>query len=128
MDRVRVNERSAKTVTFTLTDSAGTVVTLATINTAQLTLYDLETYNPGDSPLTGILNNRDLQDVKNANNVTIHVTSGLVTWVSQPDDNVIETPRRQVERHRAEFRFTLTDGTQLSYQVELEVVNMRKAA
>jgi hypothetical protein len=123
-----ITERSSRTVTFTVADNAGTAVPLASIATAGLTLYDCDTYVPGASPTVGVLNGRDAQDVKNLNNVTIHSTSGLVTWAMQPDDNVIVTLRRQVERHRAEFRFVTTGGAEIDYQFEIEVTNLRKAS
>ncbi len=128
IDRIRVNEQSSRTVSFTLKDNTGAAVPLSSISLATLTLYDMGTYVPGSSPVVGILNERDAQDVKNTNDVTVHATSGLVTWVMQPADNVIVTPRRQVERHRAEFRFVLSNGTELDYQMEIEVTNLRKAA
>lgn len=123
-----ITERSSRTVTFTVTDNAGAAVPLSAITSAALTLYDVDTYVPGASPTVGIINGRDAQDVKNANNVTIHSTSGLVTWSMQPADNVIATSRRQVERHRAEFRFVVTGGVELEYQFEIEVTNLRKAS
>ncbi len=137
IDRIRVNEHSSRTVTFTLLDQAGVAVPLTDINLAALTLYDMESYVPGGSPVAGILNARDAQNILNAHNVTIHATSGLITWAMQPDDNgdpdgltakqLIDRHRRQIWRHRAEFRFVC--GTvELDYQCEIEVVNLRKAA
>ena len=129
IDRVRnVNEQSSRTVSFTLKDNTGTVVPLTSIDTVTLTLYDMGTYAPGASPAVGILNSRDSQNVKNTNQVTIHATSGLVTWAMVPDDNIIVTPRRQIERHRAEFHFLTTTGVALDYEMEIEVKNLRKAA
>jgi len=114
-------------VTFTLVDNAGVVVPLTDIAQATLTLFDLETYDPIGSPLRGIINTRDDQNVKNANDVTIHATSGLVTWEMQGDDNPINIRRRQIERHRAEFRFVTTSGAILDADaIEFEVVNMGK--
>jgi len=128
IDRIRpVNEQSSKSVTFTLRDNTRTVVPLASIATAQLTLYDFMTYVPAGSPVVGIINDRNAQDVRDTNDVGIHATSGLCTWSMQPEDNVIVTTRRQVERHRAEFRFVLTNGAELDYQCEIEVTNLRKA-
>lgn len=124
LDRIYVNEGSSKTVTFTLNDNAGLAVPLANISTAILTLYDVETYEPGVSPTVGIINGREEQDVKNANNVTIHATSGLVTWAMQDEDNPIVTIRRQVERHRALFRFEVSTGARLEYEFEIEVKNL----
>ncbi len=124
IDRIRVNEGSSRTVSFTLKDGTGTAVPLSSLTTAQLTLYDVQTYVPAGSPVVGILNGRSAQDVINTNDVTVHATSGLVTWAMQPEDNVIVTSRRQVERHRARFRFVVS-GVELNYPIEIEVVNMR---
>lgn len=128
IDRIRVNEQSSKTITFTLKDNAGAAVPLSAIDTATLTLYDMDTGTPGASPTTGIINGRDAQNIKNAHDVTIAATSGLITWELQPEDSVIVTARRQVERHRAEFLFVATSGATLDYQLEIEVVNLRKAS
>lgn len=128
IDRIRANEQSSKTVTFTLLDNLGSAIPLANVATAQLTLFDWDTYVPGGSPVTGIINTRDVQDVLNTNDVTIAATSGLVTWSMQPEDNPIVTVRKQIERHRAEFRFVTTSGAELDYQFEVEVVNLRKAS
>ncbi len=127
IDRIRVNEGSSLTVTFTLKDNAGVVIPLSSLTTAELTLFDLLTYVPTGSPIIGIINDRHNQDVKNANNVTVHSTSGLVTWAVQPDDTIIVTSRRQLERHRARFRF-VAGGAELDYQIEMEIVNMRDTA
>lgn len=126
IDRIRANERSSKTVSFTLKDNAGTVVPLADIDTATLTLVDWDTHVPGESP-NAVINDRDAQDVKNANQVTIHATSGLVTWAMEPDDNIIVTARRQIERHRAEFRFVV-DSAELVYPLEIDVINLRSVS
>ena len=127
IDRIRVNENSSRTVTFTIQDNQGVVVPLADIDTAELTLYNLDTYVPGRSPAEGIINGRDAQGVLDTNDVDIHATSGLVTWAMQPEDNPIVTTRRQVERHMAEFRFVVNAAT-LVYPIEVDVVNLRKAA
>ena len=124
-----VFEESSRTVTFTLKDQAGVVVPLADIDTITLTLYDFGTYSGTvTSPSRGIINGRIDQDVKNTNDVTVHATTGLVTWVMQPDDNVIVVKRRLVERHFAEFHIETTGGAVLNYPFGIEVVNLRKAA
>ncbi len=124
---IRVNEKSSRTITFILKDNTGTPVPLSDLDSLTLTLYDLQNYTSGISPIRGIINARDGQNVLNANDVTVHATSGLVTWAMQPDDNTIETARRQIERHMAEFRFVV-GTTELDYQLEIEVLNLRKAA
>lgn len=126
IERVRVNEGSSKLISFTLTDSTGVAVPLVDIDTAQLTYYDFDTYS-NTSPALAIINSRDSQDILNASNVTIATTSGLVTWSLQPLDAVIMTEHRQIERHRALFRFVVGTAT-LDYEIELEVVNLRSAA
>jgi hypothetical protein len=121
MDRIRVNEGSSKTVTFTITNEVGTAIPSSELTAATLTLYDLGTYVPGASPVVGIINSRNGQDVLNTNDVTIHATSGLVTWVMQPEDNPIINTRRQVERHRANIGFEWSTG-QFHFELEVDVV------
>ena len=123
LERVYMNEGESKDVCFTLTDTAGVAVPLSSIATAQLTLYDVETFEPGASPSDHIINGREAQDIKNANNVVIHSTSGSVTWTMQAADNPLVTERRQVERHRAVFQFT-TATAALPKEIEIEVKNL----
>src|SRR5687768_6325182 len=104
IDRVRVNERSTKVIEFDILDQAGAAVPAASLSAATLTLVDLDTYVQG-SPSEGIINARDAHNVLNANQVTISA-AGHVVWTMQPGDNPIVTSRRQIERHRAMFRFT----------------------
>jgi hypothetical protein len=124
IDRVRVNEGSTTVIEFNVLDADGAAVPAASLTLATLTLYDIGTYVPG-SPVVGILNSRDQQDVNNDHDVTISdSTTKLVTWTSQPDDHVIVTPRRQLERHRAQFHFEWATG-EFNYELEIEVVNLR---
>jgi hypothetical protein len=125
MDIVRVDEDSTRVVTFTLLDEANVAVPGSALTEATLTLFDLGTASPG-SPVKGIINDRNGQDVLNTNGVTID-EAGLVTWELQSEDNIIVTPRRQVERHRAMFRFTWPDGDFLK-EFEIEVLNLRMAS
>lgn len=131
MDRIRVNELSSRIVDFDVLDSDGVVIPAANITVAQLTLYDCDTFVPGASPAEGIINSRDAQSVLNANNVVIADSGSpankLVTWTMQPEDNPIVTPRRQIERHRAEFHFAFTTG-EYNTTFEIEVMNLGKAS
>ncbi len=86
------------------------------------------TYVPNRSPVVGIINGRDAQDVKNANDVDVADTTGVVVWSAQPEDNVIGTSRKQIERHRARFIGRTTNGAKVGYQMEFEVVNLRETA
>jgi len=63
--------------TATLEDSDETAIPLANISAITLTLYNVA----DDS----IINSREDQDVKNTNQVTIHSTSGLLTWAMQAE-------------------------------------------
>lgn len=122
IDRIRVDEGATYVHAFTPTGAED-------IAAARLTLYDVETYDPSTSPTTGILNGREGQDVFNVNGVVIDDESDeLVTWTIAAADNTIVTGRRQIERHRAEFTFTLADASILRYQCEIEVKNLRGSA
>jgi hypothetical protein len=132
IDRIRVNEQSSKVVTFTIWDENGDPVPDSILTTAELTLYDLLTGKASGSPMQGVINSRSDQDVLNDHDVTIDA-QGVVTWAMQPEDNIIVTPRRQVERHRAMFSFTWPSASpgrsgSFDYEFEIEVVNMRKAS
>ena len=133
IDKVRVNERSSKVVTFTILDENSDPVPDSVLTTATLTLYDIGTTpSAAGSPVAGIINSRDSQDVLNDNDVDIDA-DGLVTWATQPEDNIIVTERRQVERHRAMFHFSWPGGSpgttgSFDYEFEIEVVNLRKAS
>lgn len=121
-----VNKYSSRTVGFILKDQAGVVVPLSAIDSATLTYYDKLTYNPNVSPAAGIINGRDAQNVKNANNVEIHPTTGQVTWVLQGDvdgDATNATPRRQVERKIMKFAF-IVGGAELTQDGEIIVRNI----
>ena len=132
IDKVRVNERSSKVVTFTILDENGDPVPDSVLTSATLTLFDLLTGKASGSPMQGVINSRGDQDVLNDNDVTID-GDGLVTWAMQPADNIIVTPRRQIERHRAMFSFAWPGASpgltgSFDYEFEIEVVNLRKAS
>lgn len=127
MDRFRFTELSSGAIEFDIKDQDGAAVPAASLTAATLTLHDLETYDPGSgSPVVGIINSRDHQDVLNNNRVS-EDSSGHVIWSVQPDDNPIITARRQLERHRAKFYFEWASGS-FNYECELEVLNLRSVA
>ena len=137
--RLRFYEGSTDRVTGTIVDRAGTVVPGSSLIAATLTLYDAETYDPIGSPVVGIINSRDHQDVLGvgspleAHGVTIHDTLQTDTdgstfsfeWRLDPEDNPIVTPSRQIERHRAMFAFTADSGEVIPVEFEIEVMNLR---
>lgn len=129
--RFRFNERSMGSVEFNILDRDSEPVPVAGILTAELTLYDKDTGSNrvGISPQPGIINSRDSQDVLNVNNVTLSDTPtvGHVIWELEPEDNIIVTDRRQVERHMAMFFFTWSGG-QHCFECEIDVNNLRLQA
>lgn len=128
--RERFNEGSSGFIRAQLVDQEGAPVEEQSLSAATLTLWDVETGSAQVSPVEGIINDRDHQDILGSgsplglNNVT-YEDDGYFRWDVQPEDNVIVNPRRQVERHRALLVFEWTGG-QLTYEVEIEVVNLRR--
>jgi hypothetical protein len=125
LDRFRFDEHTSGTIEGDIVDANGDPVPAASLTSAELTLYDWDTGAGGGSPQPGIINGRESQDILNSNNVTID-SDGHFVWSVQPDDNVIITQRRQVERHRAMFLFAWSGG-EFRFECELDVVNLRLA-
>lgn len=137
--RLRFSELTSARVIGTIQDRTGAVVSGASLTDATLTLYDLLTAT-GGSPDPGIINGRDAQDVLGVgspaeqNGVTIY--SDLQTdsdgstynfeWLLEPEDNIIVTERRQIERHKAMFHFVWPTG-EMRAEFEIDVLNLRKA-
>lgn len=128
--RERFNEGSSGFIRAQLVDQNGDPVEEQNLSAATLTLWDVETGSAQVSPSEGIINTREAQDILGSgsplgdNDVT-YEANGYFRWDVQPEDNVIVNPRRQVERHRALLIFSWTGG-QLTYEVEIEVVNLRR--
>lgn len=129
--RVRFNENSSGFIRARIVDQAGLPVEFTALTSATLTLWDVETGSAVVSPIEGIINGRDYQDILPAgsplveNDVT-YEGDGYFRWDLQPADNVIVNPRRQIERHRAMFVFDWLGGS-LVYELEIEVMNLRRA-
>lgn len=84
--------------TGTLLDANGTAIPLANINSITLTITDAATGS--------IVNSRNSQNVLNANNVTVHATSGALSWLIQPGDTTLLNSSSAYEEHIAEFTWT----------------------
>jgi len=118
-----MNERTTGIYTTTLEDETGAPIPLALISTLELWLYNVKT--------AAIINSRGVmggagQDVKNNNNVTIHATSGLLTWQLQTLDNVIVQDFRTTEEHRAVFRAVCLGSYPIvTHQFVLMVTNLK---
>lgn len=118
-----IKEKTTPKYTATLLDEDGNAIPLSSIDTITLTLYNLS------ATTRDVINSRNAQDVKNTNNVTIHATSGLLTWSMQIADNAIADALKRVERHRACFVFTYSGGTKRgTHEVDFDVENIEKVS
>lgn len=111
-----VNEGTTFLYTCTLKDESGVVVPLSGISALTLTLYDVATDT--------IINSRDAQDVLNTNDVTVHATSGLLSWTAQAADNAIVTAARvagSLEKHIALFEWTWSTTKKGKHELEIFV-------
>jgi hypothetical protein len=114
-----VNEGTTFLYTCTLKDETGAAVPLSAVNTLTLTLYNKETGT--------IINSRNVQNVLNANNVTLHATSGLLSWLAQPADNIIVTTDRiagEREKHIALFEWTWSTTKKGKHELIILVKNL----
>lgn len=115
-------ELTSSEYTFTLKDEDGVAIPSASLAALILTLKDVAT--------STVINLRTAQNVLNADNVTVHATSGLVTWKVQPLDMVISNTYQLQERHRATFTATTTasPAVKLNHEVTIYVENFADAA
>ncbi|MDH3279916.1 MAG: hypothetical protein OEQ18_02160 [Gammaproteobacteria bacterium] len=112
-----INEGNTSIYDLTLTDEEGTVIPASAISVLTLTLS-----NVADG---AIINSRNAQDALNANNVTIHATSGLLTYTLQPLDTAIQDTTLNYETHRATFQCTYNSGAgQSNWDVDFLIRNL----
>ena len=100
----------------------GSPAGLGVLTALTLTLYDEHSDNQA------IVNERNDQDVLNANNVTIDA-SGHLKWNIQPDDNAILDSNNYHEDHIAMFKYEWLSGgnTRRGYhRARLRVTNLSK--
>ncbi len=126
-------EDSAFPLTAQLKDTDDTDLALTDIETIVLTLY--LTRGGESAPAGTIINGRDAEDIKNANEVTISA-SGALTWDVQPEDTAIINDEIEVcdnvmknnrEVHRALIEWTKTvaaGGEQGKKRIDLIVCNL----
>ena len=119
-----INESTSHVVTATLKklDATNTLVALASadIDSIEMTLIEVRS---GD-----IINSRQKQDVFDANNCTMHATSGLFTWEVQPEDTEILNTGTQVgaiEQHLATFTVVWDTDKEMHFEIMLLVKNLR---
>lgn len=114
-----IDEEESGSYTATIVGNDGaTPLPAATLLTFTLTLYVIK-----QDGTDQILNGRNLQNVLNANNVTVDAV-GQVVWTIQPADTVL-VEAIPFERHHALFEWTWADGAG-KHEVILKVRNLRR--
>lgn len=99
-----INEKCTGQYTATIVDNDGvTPLPAATLATFTLTLYVIK-----QDGTTAIVNTRNVQNILNANNVTV-TPGGLVTWAIQVGDTTL-IEAIPYERHIALFQWTWANG------------------
>lgn len=114
-----LNEKTTSQYTATIVDEAGVAVPLAQITAATLTLYATDANQT-------IVNSRDNQNVLNTNGVTIHATSGLLTWTIATLDTAILDNTLSIEKHVALFTISWGTGKTLRHEIALLIRNLSK--
>lgn len=113
-----VNEDTSAIYSCVLKSEVGTPIGVSEISTISLTYY-----NADDGT---IVNSRSVQDIKNANNVTIDA-NGILTWYIQPADTIVvagTTAPRQTEKHTALFEWTWDTTYQGRHELDLYIYQM----
>lgn len=126
LTRVRVNQDSSGQITGTVLDAAGLAVAGSRVTSVLVTLWDLETYNADASPIAGIINGHQSEEVFAVSPSVLTIDeAGAFVWPLEPADNPIVTANQPIERHRAAFVFVFDTG---HYELAVEVDVLRVAA
>jgi len=116
----RVKELTSTRFTGQLVTETDIPITLILLSKLEKTLYDKDTGT--------ILNLRDGEDSKNANDVTVDALC-KIQWEMKPDDNIIIDDKKLFEHHRILWEWEWTDGIltkQNKAYVDFEVENLEK--
>lgn len=118
-----VNEKSTPVYKTVLKDENKSAIASGDLTSLTLTLY-----NEDDD---AIINNRNAQDVLNANNVTVD-SSGNLEWKIQTADTAIQGSgigTNEIENHIALFHYKWDSGNQEDYhEVVLPIINLNKVS
>ena len=117
--------KSSAWYTATLTDRLGVVIPSSALSTLTLTYY-APNYAPV-SPGTNIINNRNAQNVLNANQVTVSA-GGVLTWALTTTDTDILDSNVNIEVHTALFEWYGADVGYGKHEVSLVVERIAKVA
>lgn len=124
-----INERTSGTYTATLLDDTGTPVPAASIEDLRLWLYEKTRKSIINARGTIEGNGQDVL-APGGHGVSIHATSGLLTWLIAPLDTVcvLTTPPttpKVKEIHVAVFKMVWGSGSKgLTHSVELVITDM----
>lgn len=103
-----IDEGDTPVLTTTMLDGAGAAIPLANVVTLTLTQW-IQNGPPGrPGTVSTAINSRNGQDVKNANNVTVASTSGVVTWQLVQADTTMQSRDQTVTEEKHYFRFDLS--------------------
>lgn len=106
-----LNEGTTGSYSCTLTDTAGAAISSASVSAITATLRDVET--------GAIVNNRDAQNVLNANGGTLAV-GGVFTLILSAADTAQSSTGRTLQARRLTLAVTYDDGT-LTHEVTFYV-------
>ena len=114
-----VNQGETALYTATLRDTAGAAIASANMVSLTLDLFDKSSGTQ--------INSRAAQDVLNTNNVTVHATSGLMSWEIQAADSVIvgTVTERRSEIHNARFTLTYDTDKVLVFEIPIVVIKLQ---
>lgn len=118
-----IREKTTGLYTATIVgDDHVTPVPLVSLVSITLTLYAIIA-----DGTASFINSRNHQDVLNLHNVTIHATSGLLTWAIQSQDTTLVEPALPFERHIVLFEWVTTSGAAGKHEIILVVKNLGQA-
>lgn len=112
-------EKTTPVYKATLVDENDDPIPLADISALTLTYKNRRS--------GAVINSRNGQNILNANNVTVHATTGLLTWSMRTADTAIQDSTLDVdtrEEHVALFEWTLTNGSAGKFQTRFFIVQM----
>lgn len=95
-------------------------IALANIDDITVTLYVVNS-----DGTTTIVGGRNKQGIRNENNVSIHDTSGLLTWSLQVEDTTLVDDSLKpgdIEPHLALFEFTYAGTKRGKYLVQFDII------
>jgi len=113
-----INEGSTAAFFAVLKDPLGNLLPLSVVDSIALTLFDVAS--------GAIVNGRNSQDIKNANDVTVN-ESAVLHWQMQIEDTSILDGDAEYETHRGEFIVNYNSGSgRLVFDADFMIRNLTK--